>query len=80
MGFGLAVFASVRAWANTLQNSDIRGPRYLTDASRRAYQQNRERAELSERLKKDHEELLRRLAAEREARKTEERGEVRSEI
>ena len=33
----------LRAWADSLQNSDIRGTRYLTDKSRRLEQQKRER-------------------------------------
>jgi hypothetical protein len=35
----------LRAWADSLQNSDIRGQRYLTDKSRRLEQQRREREE-----------------------------------
>ncbi|MDX6406580.1 MAG: hypothetical protein QOH70_4035 [Blastocatellia bacterium] len=35
----------LRAWADSLQNSDIRGTRYLTDKSRRIEQQKREREE-----------------------------------
>ena len=35
----------LRAWADSLQNTDIRGPRYLTDKSRRLEKQAREREE-----------------------------------
>src|SRR6266705_4180967 len=44
----------LRGWADSLQNSDIKGPRHLTDASRRAEEQ-RQRATACQK------ELLRRL-------------------
>lgn len=36
----------LRAWADSLQNSDIRGQRYLTERSKRAAKAKREREEL----------------------------------
>ena len=35
----------LRAWADSLQNTDIRGTRYLTDQSRRIDKQRQEREE-----------------------------------
>jgi four helix bundle protein len=44
------VSRQLRAWADSLQNSDIRGQRYLTDKSRRLSQQARERDEFLKEL------------------------------
>jgi hypothetical protein len=44
------VSRQLRAWADSLQNSDIRGQRYLTDKSRRAETQRREREEFLKEL------------------------------
>jgi hypothetical protein len=41
----------LRAWANVLQNSDIRGQRYLTDKDRSRTKAARERGEFLEELK-----------------------------
>ena len=40
----------LRAWADSLQNSDIKGPRHLTDRSRRHYEAQRRAAECQKRL------------------------------
>jgi|SRR5215813_763712 len=40
-----SISRQLRAWADSLQNTDIRGARYLTDKSRRIEQQRREREE-----------------------------------
>jgi four helix bundle protein len=40
----------LRGWADSLQNSEIRGPRHLTDASRRADEGRKAAARLQERL------------------------------
>src|SRR5262249_3692362 len=40
-----SISRQLRAWADSLQNTDIRGARYLTDKSRRLDQQRREREE-----------------------------------
>jgi four helix bundle protein len=45
IGRAEGVSRQLRAWADSLQNSDIRGQRYLTDKSRRIEQQRREREE-----------------------------------
>jgi septal ring factor EnvC (AmiA/AmiB activator) len=40
-----SISRQLRAWADSLQNTDIRGTRYLTDQSRRIDKQRREREE-----------------------------------
>jgi four helix bundle protein len=42
----------LRAWADSLQNSEIKGQRYLTDKSKRAAQVKREREEFLEELRR----------------------------
>lgn len=44
------VSRQLRAWAGSLQNSDVRGQRYLTDKTRRASQETRERADFLKEL------------------------------
>jgi len=39
----MSVSRQIRAWCESLQNSDIRGQRYLTDKSRRADERRRDR-------------------------------------
>ncbi len=43
----------IRAWANSLQNSDIKGQRHLTDKSRRIYKNEQEAAAFKLQLKRD---------------------------
>ena len=45
-----SVSRQLRAWANSLQNTEIRGQRYLTEKSRRLSQQAREREEFLKEL------------------------------
>lgn len=45
-----SISRQLRAWCNSLQNSGIRGQRYLTDKSRRAEQAAREREEFLKEL------------------------------
>ena len=46
------VSRQLRAWADSLQNSDIRGQRYLTDKGKRATKEAREREEFLDEIKK----------------------------
>src|SRR5438552_912104 len=46
-----SISRQLRAWADSLQNTDIRGTRYLTDKSRRFEKQAREREEFLVELK-----------------------------
>jgi four helix bundle protein len=63
----LATSASrqLSAWASSLQESDIAGPRHLTEKSRQAYQQGQRASAFMEKMKREHEEHLQRLRAER---------------
>ena len=45
-----SISRQLRAWADSLQNSDIRGTRYLTDKSRRVESQRKEREEFLKEL------------------------------
>src|SRR6266404_7136625 len=45
-----SISRQLRAWADSLQNSDIRGTRYLNDKSRRAETQRKEREEFLKEL------------------------------
>jgi len=40
----------IRAWADSLQNSDIKGQRHLNDQSRAAYEQDKKAAEFQRRI------------------------------
>jgi four helix bundle protein len=46
----LSISKQLRAWAESMQNSDIRGQRYLTDKSRRITNEAREREEFLKEL------------------------------
>ena len=46
-----ALSRQLRAWLDSLQNSDIAGQRHLTDKSRRIYQEDKRAAEISDRLR-----------------------------
>jgi four helix bundle protein len=56
----------LRAWANTLQNSDIAGQRYLNEGSRRGYEKKHRQKGLLEQLKLDQTERLERIKKQRE--------------
>ncbi len=45
-----SISRQLRAWCESLQNTDIKGQRYLTDKSRRAEKAKRERAEFLKEL------------------------------
>jgi predicted nucleic acid-binding Zn-ribbon protein len=51
----------LRAWADSLQNSEIKGQRYLTDKSRRLAKAKREREEFMGELRRMQEGNLRSL-------------------
>ena len=61
------VSRQLRAWADSLQNSDIKGQRYLTDKARRAEQAARERREFAEELRRIQEEAAARRLRDRQA-------------
>jgi four helix bundle protein len=45
-------------WAASLQNSDVKGQRYVTDKTRRMSQKNKEREEFLHELRKTHDERI----------------------
>jgi hypothetical protein len=49
----------LRAWADSLQNSEIKGQRYLTDKTRRQEKVKRERDEFMAELRRMQEENIR---------------------
>src|SRR6266487_3418956 len=48
----LSISRQLRGWADSLQNSDIRGQRYLTQKTRRATKESQEREEFLEELRR----------------------------
>ncbi|MEP6911178.1 MAG: four helix bundle protein [bacterium] len=48
----LSISKQLRSWADAMQNSDIRGQRYLTDKSRRISREAQERDEFLEELRR----------------------------
>lgn len=54
------VSRQIRAWADSLQNSEIKGQRYLNDKTRRHAQQAKDREEFLEELRRAQEENIRR--------------------
>ena len=64
-----SISRQLSAWAASLQEGDIKGPRYLTEQSKRAYQQKQRATAFMEKLKREQEERMERLKAERAAEK-----------
>ena len=59
------IASQLGGWANSLQNSDIKGQRYLTDKGRRILQGNREREEFLEQLRQMSEQRIAELEEKR---------------
>jgi len=53
-------------WAQSMQNTDIKGPKHLTDSSREQYQQKKAEA-FMQKLKQEHEERIKEIVARRAA-------------
>lgn len=62
-----SISRQLAGWAASLQESDIAGPRHLTERSKATYQQKHRAADLIDKMKRDHEDFIRRLQAERQA-------------
>ena len=60
-----SISRQIRAWADSLQNTNIQGHRYLTDRSRRSLDQKNESNEFLERIRKNNEEAILRREEER---------------
>jgi hypothetical protein len=62
-----SISRQLRAWADSLQGSDIRGQRYLTEGSKAEYHQKQRASALLDRLSREHQERLRQLNEHRRA-------------
>jgi len=54
-----SISRQLRAWADSLQNTEIRGQRYLSDKSRSAYEQKKSTQEFVQKLKMMNEKAVR---------------------
>jgi four helix bundle protein len=62
----LSVSRQLGAWADSVQNCDIKGQRYLTDQSRASYQRNKRADELWRQLREAHRARFEKLSADDE--------------
>ena len=69
-----SISRQLSAWTSSLQESDITGPRYLTERSRQNYQQKKTAIAMMEELRRAQEENLRRIKEERLRRQEEGQG------
>lgn len=60
-----SVSRQLRAWADSLQNTDIRGQRHLTDQSKSAYHRKKKSEQFIEKLKTINEETVRERGGKR---------------
>lgn len=60
----LSISRQLRGWADSLQNSEIKGQRYLTEKTRHVSQAAREREEFVEELRKAQEERIAKLQSQ----------------
>lgn len=60
-----SISRQLSAWASSLQEGDITGPRYLTEKSRQTYQQKQRATAYMDKLKEEQEAFLMRLKKER---------------
>ena len=58
----------IRAWADSLQNSDIQGQRHLNEGSRKQWEVNRRRVESQTEFDKTQREIIAKLPPEHPAR------------
>ncbi len=58
----------LRGWANSLQNSEIKGQRYLNDETRQSYQQKQKRQAFQAQLDAANDRLQQKLASDQERR------------
>jgi four helix bundle protein len=72
-----SISRQLAAWAQSLQETDIRGPRHLTGQSKETWHEKKRATEFMERIKKEHEERIEKMVKERKA-KTD--GNPKSEI
>ena len=63
-----SISRQLRAWADSLQNSDIKGQRYLNEKTRKEYERQKEREDALAEWRQMREELTARLEAEQQER------------
>jgi len=69
-----SVSRQIRAWLESLQNSEIKGQRHLNDVSKSQYEKKQKRSEFRaqmDKFKAEHEQRLIEQAAERNRERTE---------
>ena len=69
-----SITRQIRAWTDSLQNSEIKGQRHLNDKSRQQYKQSQRKSKFwqhMDQFKQDHEARLNREAAERNRKASE---------
>ena len=64
----------IRGWADSLQNSDIKGQRHLNDETRQRYERQQKQAEIEQKRRQFQQELEARLKREA-AQRNQDRGE-----
>ena len=67
IGAATSVSRQLRGWADSLQNSDIKGQRYLTDDSRAACERDKRTSDFLDRLRADHEQRMTELLSSRKS-------------
>jgi four helix bundle protein len=63
-----SISRQLKAWADSLQNSDFTGTRYVTEKSKQSFQEQKRAQSLMDQLKREHEERIRKMVEEREKR------------
>ena len=66
----------IRAWADSLQNSSIKGQRYLTDQGRVEYQERRQAEELRTKLAAEQERVVAKWSEEMARAREGKRSEI----
>jgi four helix bundle protein len=61
-----SIARQLRAWADSLQNSEVTGQRYLTEKAKRIAEQKKQAEEFTAKLKQMQEETARKRASQRE--------------
>ncbi len=76
-----SISRQIRAWTDSLQNSEIKGQRHLNDKTRKQYEQSQRKSEFWQRMdqfKQDQEARLNREAAERNRKASENDADTES--
>jgi four helix bundle protein len=74
-----SISRQLRAWADSLQNSDIKGQRYLNEKTRKEYERQKERDEALVEWRQMREELTARLETEQKERVEQREREARKQ-